>query len=111
MSQAINSDTVPGPVQALYAPVKDELVAAEAVFRDALHSESPFVDDLLQYGGQAWQHDKCFPSCLKVLLQQLVAVHLCLSSSVQKVVVAKLLFFVAGYLFYLLGKELLHLCY
>ena len=52
MSQAINSDTAPGPLQALYAPVKDELAAAEAVFRDALHSESPFVDDLLQYGGQ-----------------------------------------------------------
>ncbi len=52
VSQVINPNAVTTPVQMLYAPIQEHLNAAEIVLKRELHSKSPFVDDLLQYGGQ-----------------------------------------------------------
>ncbi|MDG2381470.1 MAG: polyprenyl synthetase family protein [Pirellulaceae bacterium] len=48
----INDNAVPTAVQMLYAPIQDHLDATESVLKRELHSKSPFVDDLLQYGGK-----------------------------------------------------------
>lgn len=37
-------------MQELFAPIRAELVAVEQALRDELHSDAPFVDELLQYG-------------------------------------------------------------
>ena len=52
MSQVINQHALPTAVRALYEPIKDHLEAAEEVLRLELQNESPFVNELLQYGGQ-----------------------------------------------------------
>ena len=52
MSQVINQHALPSAVRALYEPIKDHLEAAEDVLRQELKNDSPFVNELLQYGGQ-----------------------------------------------------------
>jgi len=37
-------------LETLYAPVQEELGRAEKVFREQLHSDHPFVDELVSYG-------------------------------------------------------------
>ena len=52
MSQTLNTSDVQSAVRALYAPVAMEMDRAEQRLRAELHNESPFVNELLEYGSQ-----------------------------------------------------------
>jgi octaprenyl-diphosphate synthase len=40
----------PAPLQALYAPISDELAQAERILKEQLRNRHPFVDELVRYG-------------------------------------------------------------
>lgn len=53
MSQLVNeTHPLPVAVQNLFSPILYDLQQVEAVLTDELRNQSPFVNDLLQYGGQ-----------------------------------------------------------
>ena len=53
MSQLANGQhTIPSVVRNLFAPILPDLERVEAVLASELRSDSPFVDELLQYGGK-----------------------------------------------------------
>jgi octaprenyl-diphosphate synthase len=43
-------DAVPPPLQALYAPVQDEIAQAEQILRAEMSSEYEYVDEIVRYG-------------------------------------------------------------
>jgi octaprenyl-diphosphate synthase len=43
-------NSLPAKLQSLYAPVAAELLEAEQILRDEMHSEYPYVDELVRYG-------------------------------------------------------------
>jgi octaprenyl-diphosphate synthase len=53
VSQLVNRQhTIPAPVRAIFAPILKDLERVENVLARELRSDSPFVDELLQYGGK-----------------------------------------------------------
>jgi octaprenyl-diphosphate synthase len=50
-TDAIDSvNALPERLQSLYAPIAAELLQAERILRDEMHSEHPYVDELVRYG-------------------------------------------------------------
>ncbi len=53
MSQLANRQhAIPTAVRSLFAPILSDLERVELLLTRELHSDSPFVDELLQYGGK-----------------------------------------------------------
>ena len=53
MSQVIDPQAaLPSPVRSMYDVIRPDLEHVEEILRRELRNDSPFVNELLQYGGQ-----------------------------------------------------------